>query len=367
MNKKLVFRILGALASALIIVSVFVPFVSVTGYSYSLWGSNLETNSLYLPIMIMVFGVIGVIFFSLNIKTEFAYMSTGAIIFFLVVQTIDILNQGVFNTLSIGYYCLVVGAILTGLMAFLMNLKGKQNIKTQVVAEINQSQTPSVMAQIDGLYSNPNQLNDIPTIQPISVQPNDNLASIQPVESQIQPMSIQSTDNLAPIQPVQPNDNLASIQPMESQIQPMSIQSTDNLAPIQPVQPIEQQQDISLEPQKNAESIAAIETIPLGEPQPVNPVLKQFTQPEVNPTLQEFSAPTTQIQPEVGERSTLETTDMSVSNGNQQETVNPVVQNFVSMESQVESQSNINTQPQVVPPFDQGAGSVDIFGQPINK
>ena len=334
MNKKLVFRILGALASALIIVSVFVPFVSVTGYSYSLWGSNLETNSLYLPIMIMVFGVIGVIFFSLNIKTEFAYMSTGAIIFFLVVQTIDILNQGVFNTLSIGYYCLVVGAILTGLMAFLMNLKGKQNIKTQVVAEINQSQTPSVMAQIDGLYSNPNQLNDIPTIQPISVQPNDNLASIQPVESQIQPMSIQSTDNLAPIQPVQP---------------------------------IEQQQDISLEPQKNAESIAAIETIPLGEPQPVNPVLKQFTQPEVNPTLQEFSAPTTQIQPEVGERSTLETTDMSVSNGNQQETVNPVVQNFVSMESQVESQSNINTQPQVVPPFDQGAGSVDIFGQPINK
>ena len=334
MNKKLVFRILGALASALIIVSVFVPFVSVTGYSYSLWGSNLETNSLYLPIMIMVFGVIGVIFFSLNIKTEFAYMSTGAIIFFLVVQTIDILNQGVFNTLSIGYYCLVVGAILTGLMAFLMNLKGKQNIKTQVVAEINQSQTPSVMAQIDGLYSNPNQLNDIPTIQPISVQP---------------------------------NDNLASIQPMESQIQPMSIQSTDNLAPIQPVQPIEQQQDISLEPQKNAESIAAIETIPLGEPQPVNPVLKQFTQPEVNPTLQEFSAPTTQIQPEVGERSTLETTDMSVSNGNQQETVNPVVQNFVSMESQVESQSNINTQPQVVPPFDQGAGSVDIFGQPINK
>ena len=121
MKNKLIFRIIGALASALIIVSVFIPFISVTGYSTSLWESYKIINSLYLPIMIIVFGAIGALFFALNIKTEFAYMSTGAIIFFLVMQTIDVLNQGLFNTLSIGYYLLALGAILTGIMSFLTN------------------------------------------------------------------------------------------------------------------------------------------------------------------------------------------------------------------------------------------------------
>ena len=151
MKNKLIFRILGALASALIIVSVFVPFVSVTGYSPSLWETYELTNSLYLPIMIIVFGAIGVIFFALNIKTEFAYMSVGAIFFFAIMQTIDILDQGVFNTLSVGYYFLVIGALLTGIMAFLTNLKSKK--KVEVVEEVKKEEEASMIDQIDKLYN----------------------------------------------------------------------------------------------------------------------------------------------------------------------------------------------------------------------
>ena len=125
MNKKLILRILGAIFSALIIVGVFVPFVSVTGYTQSLWGVYSSVNTLYLPIMLIVFGAIGVIFFSLNFKTEFAYMSTGAVLFFVVMQTIDVLDQGTFSTLSVGYYFLAIGAIATGVIAFLSNLKIK--------------------------------------------------------------------------------------------------------------------------------------------------------------------------------------------------------------------------------------------------
>ena len=85
MKSKLIFRILGALASALIIASVFIPFVSVTGYSQSLWQANELVGTLYLPIMIIVFGAIGVIVFSINIKTELAYTSSGALLFFLII------------------------------------------------------------------------------------------------------------------------------------------------------------------------------------------------------------------------------------------------------------------------------------------
>ena len=53
MNKKLMFRILGAIASSLIIVALFVPFVSVVGYSQNLW-DMYSKDSLYLLIMIMV-------------------------------------------------------------------------------------------------------------------------------------------------------------------------------------------------------------------------------------------------------------------------------------------------------------------------
>ena len=102
MNKKLIFRIIGALSSALIIASVFIPFVNVTGYSQSLWGTHQAVGTLYLPIMIIVFGLIGVIFFSLNIKTEFAYSTAGALLFFLIMQTVQIIDQGTFNTLSVG-------------------------------------------------------------------------------------------------------------------------------------------------------------------------------------------------------------------------------------------------------------------------
>ena len=63
MKNKLVFRILGALASALIIASVFIPFVSVTGYSQSLWETHSAVGTIYLPIMLIVFGVVGVFVF----------------------------------------------------------------------------------------------------------------------------------------------------------------------------------------------------------------------------------------------------------------------------------------------------------------
>ena len=126
MKNKLVFRILGALSSALIIVSVFVPFVDVDGYSPSLWQSNSET--LYFPILIIAFGVLGILLFCINKKTEFAYSATGAILFFIITETVRVIGEEAFRSLGAGYYFLIIGAILTTIMTFLLNLKSNQNM-----------------------------------------------------------------------------------------------------------------------------------------------------------------------------------------------------------------------------------------------
>ena len=330
MNKKLIFRILGALASALIVVSVFVPFIKVTGYTSSIWQTFELTNSLYLPIMIIVFGVIGIIFFSLNIKTEFAYMSTGAITFFLVVQTVDILNQGVFNTLSIGYYFLIIGAVLTGLMAFLMNLKQNKEIKQTV---INEQADQSMLNQIDNLYNNENITNPINTIQPIQPLPVEQNIQSVPVEPVIQPIPMEPITESIQSEPViQP----ISTEPIAESIQPVPVIQTVPTEPITESMPSE----------------PVIKPVELVEsPQQINPVLEQFNQPNMN--FQQNTAPALQTQ--LNNQQIIPNNNISQSNINQPQMVNPVVQEFLNPQLSSTPENNLNKD------------GVDIFGQPINK
>ena len=339
MKSKLIFRILGALASALIIVSVFIPFVSVTGYTTSLWESFEVADSLYLPIMIIVFGAIGVVFFALNIKTEFAYMSTGAITFFLVIETIDILNQGMFDTLSLGYYFLAVGAILTGVMAFLTNLK--PNKKNEKVVTVKQAEEPSMLDQIDKLY------NDQSVAQ-------TEISPIQPVNTVVEPILVQPLETVSPV--VEQITPVVQEQPVEQVVQPIINE------PINPVIP-EQTNAVQIESQ----------AIELPVEQPVNPVLQDLP---VNPVVQEFSNEVSAPNPVVQEFSNtaLQANEpinpVMLSQTFEQQPVpqvnqpvlpemdepistNPVLQEFSNLGSTVVPQSNSN--------------ELDIFGQSINK
>ena len=321
MNKNMIFRILGVLASALIIAAVFVPFVSVVGYSQSLWEGYKITEALYLPIMIIVFGAIGVIFFSLNVKTEFAYMSTGAIAFFLVMNTIDVVEDGTFSTLSIGYYFLVVGAIVVGLMAFLINLKPKNSNNDVTNNEVKES---SVLEQMDKLYSDP-----VPEVKPI--QPiNDIVKPVQPIVNPVptvqEPVIEQSIVNPTPV--VNPVTPMVSEPAMhQSMVNPIvneqSMKSTLDQGPIvKPVTPMVSEPVVA-EP--------VVNQVPVARP---NPVVQEFSQP-INPTAQEFSRP------------------MPVNPNPSLTRPNPVVQQFTNSVSPLPSQTS--------------TGETDIFGQPINK
>ncbi|MDO4963605.1 MAG: hypothetical protein Q4E75_05900, partial [bacterium] len=151
MNKKLIFRILGALSSALIIVSVFLPYVSALGYTKSLWQVHDAASSLYLPIIILVFGVLATILFMINIKTEFAYMSAGAILFYVVVEGVDIINQEMLGNMGLGYYLLLVGAIGVGLFAFLSNLKDRNNNSSIVSNDVNNFNNNNAISNLESI------------------------------------------------------------------------------------------------------------------------------------------------------------------------------------------------------------------------
>ena len=123
MKNNLIYRIIGAFSSALIVISVFMAFTNVT--STSLWDLYNDLDMMYMPIMIIIFGSIGVLFFSLNIKTEFAYATSGAMIFFSVMQLVQAITNNSVSSLGIGFYFVAIGGIMTGMMAFLCNIRHK--------------------------------------------------------------------------------------------------------------------------------------------------------------------------------------------------------------------------------------------------
>ena len=326
MKNKLVFRILGALASALIIVAVFVPFISVTGYTASLWGLYSK-ESIYLPIMIIAFGSIGVIFFALNIKTEFAYMSVGAIAFFIVMRTVDILNQGTFNTLNVGYYFLVVGTILTGIMAFLANLKSKDNSTS--VGEPAQEEEKSILTKIDNLYENTQNVG-MEQLQPSEV-------IISPIDPNVQPLPVETSMQIEQPQMMNPAVEQIPVQPVA--LTPISeinqpIPEVTNIPEISQSAPVLEQQ-----PQQNP-VVQEFNQPAFPQPQQ-NLVVQEFNQPaapqpQQNPVVQEFNQPAAS-QPEQNVNSTQSITPLetisTLPNTEATAASNPVVEEFTNQQA----------------------------------
>ena len=360
MKNKLIFRMIGALASALIIVSMFVPYISVTGYNTNWWQIYEEANSLYLPIMIIVFGAIGVIFFSLNIKTEFAYMTSGATLFFVIIETISIIEQGVFSSIGIGYYLLAIGSVLTGIMAFITNLRQK---KKDVLVLETKKEEPSMITQIDKLYDEQN------TTQ-------NEITPIQQVDNIVQPLPVQPLESVTPVQPVESMVEEKVTEDITSNPVNEELKSENAEVIQQPVIDIvkEQNDQLPVNPvlqEFNVPSVQEVSEQQIGENQvnqPVNPVVQEFGVPSStpveeapvlqNPVLQEFSQPVNPVVQEFGVSSSapvVSEENLNIPLSNINEPVEPTVQEFNK-----DNQGFI-TNPQ------QPSNELDIFGQPINK
>lgn len=348
MKNKLIFRVLGALASALIIVSVFIPFVSVTGYSQSLWETHSAVGTIYLPIMIIVFGGIGVLVFSTGLKTELAYASAGGLLFFLIMQTIPVINQSLFNTLGVGYYSLVVGTLLIVIMAFICGLKVKQKVVEPVAVE--EKKEESMIGQIDRLY------NDQAVVQ--TQNDNNDLDNIiQPLPSNA-PMSIPVENEIDDVQslPIDAlNEVVEEIQPV-----PSFNDFGTNVTKDQPVDnPVISEFDVT-------------EINPLREPEEINPVLQQFSSnaSEVNPSATNVPFEIKETNSVVSEFNTAVMNDITGSDDSVSPP-NPVVSEFAnSFASQSSFISNNNeslNQTKETPLVDEVKDISDAVIHPLNS
>ena len=162
MSNKLIFRILGALSSAVVIVSLFVPFSILQ--TEGLWDIYSNQGMLYIPIMLLSFAIFSVISFSLNIKSEFAYISFGACLFYIILKIIRMNVDGSFGSISLGFYLFVLGTFFTGVMAFLCNL-GKNRLQHSNV-DIKDEAKTSELSLSNSLNDSKNLFNPELNLQP---------------------------------------------------------------------------------------------------------------------------------------------------------------------------------------------------------
>ena len=290
MKNKLFFRVIGALFSSLIIISVFMPFTKLD--TQSLWDMYHSSNMIYLPIMIIVFGSIGVLFFSLNVKTEFAYATSGAIIFFTVVQLVQAINYNTVESLGLGFYFLAIGGLVTGLMAFLSNLKGKKE-KKETLTQMPAMNVISVPVQNDALPQNFNNVNSqyISSVSSLAdtVTPQVPVPEINNVTSQV---PVPEINNVTPQVPVPEINNVAPQVPVPeiNNVTPqVPVPEINNVTPQVPVPeinnvipqvPVPEMSNTNNSLNENVQNIA-INPIPkdtLVGQQNSNPVVSQFIQ-----------------------------------------------------------------------------------------
>ena len=324
MKSKLVFRILGALASALIIASVFIPFISVTGYSQSLWETHNAVGTIYLPIMIIVFGVVGVFVFSTGFKTELAYASAGGLLFFLIMQTVPVIDQNLFNTLGVGYYCLAIGTLLIVIMAFICGLRVKQKeVKENVVEDAKEV---SMIDQIDKLYNDQTE--------------NQNQNETNSLDNIIQPLPISEVSQIPVQNSIQMGDNVQE-STINQSIEPVSLQNLNSVtnettSDSQIVIPELNSIDSNINEGNNVVEEQPSNTTPTIQEELTNPVVSEFSTPvmenleannPINPVIAEFDIPAQNVAPEVV-MPTAPTIPEEVANQVVSEFSEPVMQNL---------------------------------------
>lgn len=112
-------KILGALSNALILVSIFTPFINYESASTSLWDVYKLMNNEYIIYIIIVCCILSVLLFAIGKYTEVSFFTAGMVMFFILREIIDIVKDNSFSILGIGFYLLIIGELLLLIMTFI--------------------------------------------------------------------------------------------------------------------------------------------------------------------------------------------------------------------------------------------------------
>lgn len=135
---KMGLKILAIGCILLLVSSLFLPILSYTGYSTTIFDGNKELN--YFPYILIGFSLISIIVILLK-KYEFTYLLLGSSFTFIITTTIGSIDN--FKYFSIGYYLMVISSIVLFIILLFLKLKNKENsvvdVKQDVVSKIEDS------------------------------------------------------------------------------------------------------------------------------------------------------------------------------------------------------------------------------------
>ncbi len=115
MNKNRIFGFVAIGTAVLLIVSLFLPYVSAFSISRSLWKGEDPSRVILLLLSLFV-----IVLYLINKKTEMSYITSGFGTFYLICMIIQ--NEGL-EYFSIGFYLILLSSITIGVMTFLYNEK----------------------------------------------------------------------------------------------------------------------------------------------------------------------------------------------------------------------------------------------------
>ena len=167
MKKDNIFSIVAMGCGLLVILSVFLPYVSYFGTSISLWKAENPARILYILLGLLVIAV-----YLINKKTELSYLSVG---FTLFTSISDMISMEGLDGLSIAFYLILLSSIAIGVMTFLYEEKNATaliNLSVKVnKPEVNNQTQPMMNQQIIIQPMMNNQSFPQPMEQPVQTEP----------------------------------------------------------------------------------------------------------------------------------------------------------------------------------------------------
>ena len=306
MKKNNLYRVLGILFSALIVVGMFLPYIKEP--SSSLFELYKNNNQLVLPIVLLLFGVASILLYVLNKYIEFALSTAGAVLFYMITETISLVKEDAINQVGIGFILIGAGGILLIVNTFLAIVASKRAAREESYDEpSNQYQQPQDMIQALENTSNAYEpVQPQSMVQPVMEQPI--VEPVQPVIPQpivepVQPV-VEQTVPQPVVEPVQPEIVQPVVEPVQPQpmVQPIvePVQPQPMVQPIvEPVQPVQQISELKpIEEQampttNQFNPLPDIQFEPINEPvQEIKPINPEPVEAPLNPVLQQFEIPT---------------------------------------------------------------------------
>ena len=156
MKKDNIFSIVTMGCGLLLIISVFLPYITYYSSSSSLW--KMEDSS---RIIYILLGLLVIALYLINKKTELSYLAAGYGAFTTIGNIISL--EG-FDGLSIGFYLILLSSITIGILTFLYD-------EEKADALINLSVSVNKPVMNNGMMMNNQQMNNVMT----NPQLNDNM------------------------------------------------------------------------------------------------------------------------------------------------------------------------------------------------